>query len=220
MNEDFFVNHILRLAPDEVHLEIPSLLDFLGAAAAPLRFEIGHPEDTIGLFPSQSGDIDMCVAEGLSRWIKQLRASIKPWALIRIDGAFEPSHAPERGRSVKSPIDTDFDLLVLRMSAYIMRRSLPEGLATQVKKIDRLILSLRVQSQRRSGLSIKAHIQLEDRDVERRLSNEHLADLTFRLQNCEIEIAQFMEAVLPWFQSSGVRRMDLAIRILPDAVYA
>jgi hypothetical protein len=217
MNEDFLINHILRLDPDEAQLEIPSLREFLGYVAAPLGFEIGCAGDPISIFSSQPDVVEMSAADALWSWIARLRSSLKPWELVSMKGALELNDAPGLAYNQRSQVDTYFDLLVLRRSAYILRQLLPEGLAAQLTRDDQIILSLRVQSQRRNQQMIKAHIELADRQVERKLSDEHLAALTYHLQNCESEIAEFMAAVLPWFQSSGVHRIDLAIALLPNS---
>ena len=209
MNLAFLIHECLNVGPDGAPPDMPSLADYLGHQnAASLTFEVGQNEDPIRILTDDPDQIDMAAANGLSRWIGGLRSASRPWDLLALKGVLEP--LPARGD------DTDLDLIVLRAAAFIIRSPLPEALTAQLRPDDRVIMSVSVRQKGSARPVLTVHTELEDRQLENQLSDRDLAALTYHLQNCEFQIAQCMTAALPWFQSSGIRQMTLAIELLPN----
>ena len=220
MNKHLLIHDRLDLGPNGVPMDVPSLTTFLGLDQAPLTFEIGLVGNPIRLYADNPDDLDMAAANGLSRWIEEIRSAARPWEVLAMEGAITPPADLGRPLTFAARVATALDLSTLRAAAFLVRQPLPAGIANQLTRDDRVVASIMRRPYCAAGPDLMAHIELEDFSAESRFTGVELAELNRHLQ---VREKQFVECILSehrWFQSSGILRLDLAIGILPDTAYA
>ncbi|WP_420563914.1 hypothetical protein [Thalassobaculum sp.] len=219
MNKQFIAADTLDFGPEGVPVDLPSLGAFLGRDAAPLTYEAGRCEDPIRLYCADPGDLDMAAANGLSRWVAEIRGAVQPWDLWAIEGCFTPPTDPRASVPVKPAWATALALPTLHGIAYTLRWMLPGEAAALLTPTDQVILSILARPRGATGPALMVHVSVEGAAIEDRLGQEQWAALIRRCAECEAQLLPTLLEERRWFQASGVLRIDLAIRVLPEPIY-
>ncbi|MCR9073741.1 MAG: hypothetical protein NXI18_18805 [Alphaproteobacteria bacterium] len=219
MNKHVASFDTLDFGSEGVPVGLPPLGVYLGPDAAALTYEAGQRKDPIRLSCTDPNDLDMAAANGLSRWVAEIRSAVQPWELLQLEGTFAP---PSGSKSVKTPKPgwaTALAMSTLHGTTYFLRWMLPGEAAALLTPTDQVILSILARPRGATGPALMVHVSVEGAAIEDRLGERQWAALSRRCAECEAQLLPTLLEERRWFQASGVLRIDLAIRVLPQPVY-
>lgn len=219
MNKHVASFDTLDFGSEGVPVGLPPLGVYLGPDAAALTYEAGQRKDPIRLSCTDPNDLDMAAANGLSRWVAEIRETVRPWELLAVDGMFTPPTDPRAPGTVKPVWATALAMSTLHGIAYTLRWMLPGEAAALLTPTDQIILSILARPRGATGPALMVHVSVEGAAIEDRLGQEKWAALSRRCAECEAQLLPALLEERRWFQASGVLRLDLAIRVLPEPVY-
>lgn len=220
MNKHVVATDHLDFGPEGVPLDLPSLGVYLGYDAAPLTYEAGHRGDPLRLYCTDPDDLDMAAANGLSRWIQKVRAALRPWTLLNLEGAFTPPSGAPAEKTFRRDWAPALALSTLHASAYTLRWMLREEASALLMPTDQAILSILARPHGATGPALMVDITVEGEGIHSRLDRKQWTILNRRCLDCEAQLLPSFTEERRWFEASGVLRLDLAIGILREPVFA